>query len=210
RPPDPPRQHPRNEWRQLSPRPKPGTKNRQSSPIRAPTLRAGNSGRATPSRRSPLAAQGGLLLRRPMADFCSAVDNPRWAADVLGRSLLRGSLPRFAHHPRAAETSILGRGVPPMRHQQGLSWDHIRQVRDRWNGNLVLKGILAPEDARLALEHGADGIVVSSHGGRNFDSTAAPIDCLPAIREAVGPDTVLFADSGVQNGSDILKLLRAG
>src|SRR5690606_32095467 len=73
---DPPRQHPRNEWRQLSPRPKPGTKNRQSSPIRAPTLRAGNSGRATPSRRSPLAAQGGLLLRRPMADFCSAVDKP--------------------------------------------------------------------------------------------------------------------------------------
>lgn len=152
----------------------------------------------------------GLPVRFGVTNVLDVAAHPRWAADVLGRSLLRGSLPRFAHHPRAAETSILGRGVPPMRHQQGLSWDHVRQVRDRWKGNLVLKGILAPEDARLALEHGADGIVVSSHGGRNFDSTAAPIDCLPAIREAVGPDTVLFADSGVQNGSDILKLLRAG
>lgn len=136
--------------------------------------------------------------------------HPRWAADVLGRSLRAGSLPRQAHHPRVAETSILGRGVEALKHQPGLSWEHVRQVRDYWKGNLVLKGILATEDARMAADHGADGIVVSGHGGRNFDSTVAPIECLPAIRDAVGKEMIVFADSCVQSGVDVLKLLSAG
>lgn len=152
----------------------------------------------------------GLPMRFGVRNVLDVATHSAWAADVLGRSLLSGALPRFAHHPRAAETSVLGRGIPPMRHQQGLSWEHVRQVRDHWKGKLVLKGILAPEDALMAVEHGVDGIVVSSHGGRNLDSIAAPIECLPAIRDAVGRDLTIFADSCVQTGGDVLKLLRAG
>lgn len=152
----------------------------------------------------------GLPMRFGVRNVVDVMTHPAWAADVLGRSLLAGALPRFAHHPRAAETSILGRGVPPMRHRQGLSWEHVRQVRDCWKGNLVLKGILAVEDARMAVGHGVDGIVVSAHGGRNFDSAVAPIDCLPAIRDAVGAKLTIFADSGVETGADVLKLVNAG
>lgn len=128
----------------------------------------------------------------------------------MGRSLLAGGLPRFAHYPLAARASILGRKGATMRHQPGLFWDHTRAVRDYWPGRMLLKGILSPQDAVIARDMGMDGVVVSSHGMRNFDSTISPVEILPLIRAAVGPDYTLLADSGVQRGSDILKLLLAG
>ncbi len=152
----------------------------------------------------------GLPMKFGLRNVMDVARHPRWAADVMGRSLLAGGLPRFAHYPPAARRSILGRGGPSLRHQPGLNWDHARTLRDRWPGTLILKGLLHPEDAVMAREIGADGVVVSSHGMRNFDSTIAPIDVLPAIRAAVGSEFPLLADSGVQSGSDVLKLLIAG
>ena len=76
-----------------------------------------------------------------------------------------------------------------------------------WPGKLVLKGILDPEDAREALKTGADGIVVSNHGGRNMDSAVASMDALPEIAEAVGEKATVILDSGVRRGSDIAKAL---
>ncbi|MDQ6257860.1 alpha-hydroxy-acid oxidizing protein, partial [Campylobacter jejuni] len=87
----------------------------------------------------------------------------------------------FAHYPPAARPSILGRGGPTMRHQPALSWDHAKAIRDYWPGRLLLKGILDPTDAVMARDMGADGVVVSSHGMRNFDGTVAPIEMLPHI-----------------------------
>ncbi len=152
----------------------------------------------------------GLPMRFGPTNIADVLAHPRWALDVLVRSLMAGGLPRFAHHPLAAKASVTGRGVGLMPHQPGLSWQHVAELRDCWKGKLVLKGVLAPEDAVLAKQHGADGIVVSSHGMRNFDSWVAPIDQLPAIRSAVGKEFTVLADSGIQTGSDILKLLRAG
>jgi L-lactate dehydrogenase (cytochrome) len=84
-----------------------------------------------------------------------------------------------------------------------LSWEHIRMIRQTWPGNLVVKGILDVRDARLSVEHGADGIIVSNHGGRQLDDTVSPLRVLPGIVEAC-PDIPVMVDSGVRRGTDVL------
>jgi isopentenyl diphosphate isomerase/L-lactate dehydrogenase-like FMN-dependent dehydrogenase len=92
----------------------------------------------------------------------------------------------------------------------GLSWSDLPFLKEHWDGPIVLKGILSVEDAKLALEHGMDGIVVSNHGGRQVDGSIASLDALPAIAETVsGRITVLF-DSGIRTGTDIIKALALG
>ena len=79
-----------------------------------------------------------------------------------------------------------------------------------WPGKLIVKGILTPQDAERAIAKGADGIVVSNHGGRNFDSSMAPIEVLPSIVDAVGHKTTIIVDSGFRRGSDVVKALALG
>jgi isopentenyl diphosphate isomerase/L-lactate dehydrogenase-like FMN-dependent dehydrogenase len=92
----------------------------------------------------------------------------------------------------------------------GLSWDDLSFLRDNWTGPIVLKGILAVEDAKLAAEHGVDGIVVSNHGGRQVDGAIASLDALPAIADAVGEQLTVLFDSGIRTGSDAAKALALG
>jgi L-lactate dehydrogenase (cytochrome) len=91
-----------------------------------------------------------------------------------------------------------------------LSWKDIAWLRKRWPGKLVIKGILDPEDAKLAANEGADGIVVSNHGGRQLDGTPGTITVLPHIAEAVGDRLEVFLDSGIRGGQDVLKALALG
>ncbi|WP_462379370.1 alpha-hydroxy acid oxidase [Pseudomonas sp. Marseille-QA0892] len=92
----------------------------------------------------------------------------------------------------------------------GLDWDYLARLRDRWKGNLILKGVLHPADAERALTLGLDGIVVTNHGGRQLDGSPASIDVLPAVAAAVkGRMTILF-DSGIRRGTDILKACALG
>jgi L-lactate dehydrogenase (cytochrome) len=91
-----------------------------------------------------------------------------------------------------------------------VDWSHIDWCRARWNGKLALKGILNVEDARLALEHGADAVIVSNHGGRQLDHARSSIAALPAIVDAVGDRTEVILDGGVRRGGDILKALALG
>ena len=86
-----------------------------------------------------------------------------------------------------------------------LTWDDVRRLRDQWDGPMVVKGILAPEDALMAVQAGADGVWVSNHGGRQLDSAPATIDALPAVRAAVGPSVPVLMDSGVRSGEDMVK-----
>lgn len=90
------------------------------------------------------------------------------------------------------------------------SWALLASIRKLWHGNLILKGILHPDDARLALEHGCDGIIVSNHGGRQFDHAVAAIEALPAIVEAVNRKAVVMTDSGIRRGADIVAALALG
>jgi len=90
-----------------------------------------------------------------------------------------------------------------------LTWEHLRLIRRRWHGKLVVKGILSVEDAVLARECGADGIIVSNHGGRQLDGAVAPLQVLPGI-VARKADMVVMLDGGVRRGTDILKALALG
>lgn len=90
------------------------------------------------------------------------------------------------------------------------TWEVLRAVRKAWSGPLVVKGILHPEDARTAMDLGADGLMISNHGGRQLDSAPAPIDMLPVIADAVGHKVELLIDSGFRRGADIAKALCLG
>jgi L-lactate dehydrogenase (cytochrome) len=92
----------------------------------------------------------------------------------------------------------------------GLSWDQLPWLRERWDGPILLKGIQHVDDARLAADHGMDGIVVSNHGGRQVDGAAASLDQLPAIAEAVGDRLAVLFDSGIRSGPDVFKALALG
>ena len=90
------------------------------------------------------------------------------------------------------------------------TWDDLRWFRDNWDGNLVVKGILRPEDARTAVDVGVDGVMVSNHGGRQYDASPATIDMLPAVVTEIGNDVPVLLDSGVRNGLDVLRALSRG
>ena len=91
-----------------------------------------------------------------------------------------------------------------------VTWDDIAWVREHWDGRLLVKGVLDPQDARRAVEAGVDGIVVSNHGGRQLDSVPSTARALPQIADAVGTDVELLADGGVRTGLDVVKMLALG
>jgi isopentenyl diphosphate isomerase/L-lactate dehydrogenase-like FMN-dependent dehydrogenase len=92
----------------------------------------------------------------------------------------------------------------------GLTWGDLAWLRERTALPIVVKGVLTAEDARLALEHGVDGIVVSNHGGRQVDGAVAALDALTEVREAVGADATVLMDSGIRRGADVVKALALG
>jgi L-lactate dehydrogenase (cytochrome) len=93
--------------------------------------------------------------------------------------------------------------------RDGLAWEHLELIRNRWQGFLVVKGIMSPEDARIARECGADGVIVSNHGGRQLDGTASPLRVLPAVAAEAGGMAVML-DGGIRRGTDVLKALALG
>jgi isopentenyl diphosphate isomerase/L-lactate dehydrogenase-like FMN-dependent dehydrogenase len=90
------------------------------------------------------------------------------------------------------------------------TWADLDWIRSMWKGPLVVKGVLTAEDARHAIDRGADGIVVSNHGGRQLDGTPATLAVLPEVRRAVGDDVELLLDGGIRRGTDVLKALALG
>lgn len=137
--------------------------------------------------------------------------HPRWLAGVMGRYALDGGVPTQANLPDRLRAKVT-RGAPPgaLFKQDDLDWEGVKALRDRWPRKLVLKGILHPEDAERALAIGADGIVVSNHGGRALDCSLATMAALPPIVSAVGGRVTIFLDSGVRRGSDVIKALALG
>jgi L-lactate dehydrogenase (cytochrome)/(S)-mandelate dehydrogenase len=91
-----------------------------------------------------------------------------------------------------------------------LNWKDIAGIKKRFGGPVVVKGVLDPEDARLALQNGADAIIVSNHGGRQLDGAAATLDALPGIVEAVAGRIPILIDGGIRRGGDVVKALAAG
>ena len=92
----------------------------------------------------------------------------------------------------------------------GLTWADLDWLRARTDLPILVKGVLTAEDARLALEHGVDGIVVSNHGGRQVDGAVASLDALVEVRDEVGADATVLMDGGIRRGADVLKALALG
>ena len=143
-----------------------------------------------------------------LANLIDIATKPRWALSVLkGKRKTFGNL---AGHVKGMENVnslshwIAGQFDP------ALSWKDVAWVRSLWPGKLVIKGILDAEDARLAVESGADAVVVSNHGGRQLDGAPSAISALPRIVDAVGAHTEIMFDSGVRSGQDIARALALG
>jgi isopentenyl diphosphate isomerase/L-lactate dehydrogenase-like FMN-dependent dehydrogenase len=153
----------------------------------------------------------GTPFRLNARNTLDVLTHPRWLAGVMGRYLLEGGIPTQANLPDRLRAKVT-KGAPPgaLFKQDDLDWDGIMDLRERWPGRLVLKGVLHPQDAEKALALGADGIVVSNHGGRALDCSIAPMDALPEVVAAVGGRMTVFLDSGVRRGSDVVKAVALG
>jgi len=137
--------------------------------------------------------------------------HPRWLASTL---LAGGGLPEFKNVIEFVPKDRRGlfESAHWIRSQQptSLSWDTVARIRERWKKPFLIKGILSVEDVRRALDSGVDGIVLSSHGGRQLDWTVSPLDLLPAAREVIGDRMQLYVAGGIRRGTDLLKALALG
>ncbi len=137
--------------------------------------------------------------------------HPRWMLGTLGRYIVNGGMPQRVNFPKELQGSITtAYGGNKETRADSLSWDDLKALRDIWPHKLLVKGLLHPDDAERSVEYGADGVIVSNHGGRNCDAAPSPIDVLPHIVKAVGDRTTVVFDSGVRRGSDVVKALALG
>jgi (S)-mandelate dehydrogenase len=139
-----------------------------------------------------------------------SMTHPRWIAQNL---LLHGlpSFPNVIDFVPRDQRSFFATSTWIREHQPtSLSWDTVAKIRERWTKPFLLKGILNPDDVRRAKDSGVDGIVLSTHGGRQLDWTIAPLDLVPVAREIVGDQVSLHVASGVRRGTDMLKALGLG
>jgi L-lactate dehydrogenase (cytochrome) len=138
-----------------------------------------------------------------------AVLHPRWAWDVgvFGRPHDLGNISAYRGHATGLEDYMgwLAENFDP-----GINWSDLQWIRDEWKGPMVIKGILDVDDARDAKAFGADGIVVSNHGGRQLDGTLSSARALSEIAAAVKGDMTIFADSGIRTGLDVVRMLALG
>ncbi|MBE4450770.1 FMN-dependent L-lactate dehydrogenase LldD [Vibrio parahaemolyticus] len=138
-----------------------------------------------------------------------AMRHPSWAVDVglLGKPHDLGNISTYRGEPTKLEDYIgwLGANFDP-----SISWKDLEWIRDFWDGPMVIKGILDEEDAKDAVRFGADGIVVSNHGGRQLDGVLSTAKALPSIADAVKGDLKIFVDSGIRTGLDVVRMLALG
>jgi L-lactate dehydrogenase (cytochrome) len=151
------------------------------------------------------------LTAPPKPTIANLIDlalKPRWCLGMLGTR--RHSFGNLVGHVKEVSDMKSLAAWTNEQFDPRLSWADIDWVRERWGGKFILKGIMEAEDARLAVQHGADAIVVSNHGGRQLDGAPSSIRALPAIVEAVGDKCEVWMDGGIRGGQDVLKAWALG
>ena len=144
-----------------------------------------------------------------MRRYMQSCMHPHWAWNVglMGRPHDLGNISKYLGKPTGLEDYIgwLGANFDP-----SISWKDLEWIRDYWDGPMVIKGILDPEDAKDAVRFGADGIVVSNHGGRQLDGVLSTTRALPPIADAVKGELKILVDSGIRNGLDVVRMVAMG
>jgi isopentenyl diphosphate isomerase/L-lactate dehydrogenase-like FMN-dependent dehydrogenase len=146
--------------------------------------------------------------RPTLANILNLATKPRWCWGMLNTR--RHTFRNLVGHVKGVSDMKSLAAWTNEQFDPRLSWADVDWVRQQWGGKFILKGIMEVEDARLAVEHGADAIVVSNHGGRQLDGALSSIEALPAIVQAVGDKTEVWMDSGIRSGQDVLKAWALG
>jgi isopentenyl diphosphate isomerase/L-lactate dehydrogenase-like FMN-dependent dehydrogenase len=146
-----------------------------------------------------------LPPRVTLRGLAAGLRHPRWSAGFVARPRLTPGSLGWEGTTSATLAAAVNRSFDP-----AVTWDDLAALRARWNGPVIVKGVMRADDAVRCAEAGVSAIVVSNHGGRQLDGAAATIEALPAIADAVGDRLEVYLDSGVRRGTDIVKALALG
>lgn len=156
-----------------------------------------------------------MPVRFTPKSILDGMSRPGWALSVFARTVLTSGMPRLANYPKTLQARQVGATAGSLSAMSATSNppvtpDIVKRLRDKWKGPLFVKGITRADDALTALECGADGVMVSNHGGRMVDCILPAIEALPDVVAAVGKRGAVIYDGGVRRGSDIYKALALG
>ncbi|MBC7572915.1 MAG: alpha-hydroxy-acid oxidizing protein [Herminiimonas sp.] len=143
-----------------------------------------------------------------IANIANMMTKPRWCLGMLGTK--RHGFGNIVGHASDVSDMTSLSAWTAQQFDPALSWDDVAWIKERWGGKLIIKGVMDPEDARLAVRSGADALIVSNHGGRQLDGALSSIAALPAIVDAVGSEIEIHLDSGIRSGQDVIKALALG
>jgi L-lactate dehydrogenase (cytochrome) len=146
--------------------------------------------------------------RLTLPNILNLATKPRWVMGIL-RTPRRGFGNIVGHATSVSDMSSLSSWTS-QQFDPALSWADVEWIKNRWGGKLIIKGIMDPEDARLAADSGADALIVSNHGGRQLDGAQSSIEALPAIVDAVGKQIEVHMDGGIRSGQDVIRALAMG
>jgi L-lactate dehydrogenase (cytochrome) len=146
--------------------------------------------------------------RPTLANLLDLATKPRWGLGMLGTR--RRAFGNVVGHVKGVTDMASLSAWTSQQFDPTLTWADLEWIKQRWGGKLILKGIMDPEDGRLAAESGADALIVSNHGGRQLDGAPSSISALPAIADAVGSRIEVWMDGGIRSGQDVLKAVALG
>ena len=164
-----------------------------------------------PNRENNIRAGFSTPLRPSLALAWQGVSHPQWTIGTFLRTVARHGIPHFENSYATRGAPIIASNVTrDFGRRDHLNWSHLERIRSRWSGKLIVKGILHQDDAARAVETGADGVIVSNHGGRQLDGAISPLAALPEIVERLGDRIPIMIDGGFRRGTDIIKALALG